>query len=45
MSDSTLPAVLMTIPWAQVPLALLGRVLPVIRETGRIGREFDSLGI
>jgi len=32
MWDSALSVVLLTIPWAQVPLTLLGRLLPVIRE-------------
>lgn len=45
MSDSTLPAVLLTIPWARVPLALLGRLLPVIRETAQLIQQFRTSDI
>ncbi len=45
MSDSTLPAVLLTIPWARVPLALLGRLLPVIREIVQLIQQFRTSDI
>lgn len=44
MSDSTLPA-LLTIPWAQVPMMLLGRLLPVIREMARLIQQFRTSDI
>jgi hypothetical protein len=45
MSDSTLPALLLTIPWAQVPLTLLGQLLPVIREIAQLIRQFRTSDI
>lgn len=45
MSHFTLPALLLTIPWAQVPLALLGRLLPVIREIAQLIHLFRTSDI
>ena len=45
MSDSTLPAVLLTIPWARVPRTLLGRLLPVIREIAPLIQQFRTSDI
>lgn len=45
MSNSTLSAVLLTIPWAQMPLTLLGQLLPVIREIALLIQQFRTSDI
>ena len=42
MRKSTLPALLLTIPWAQVSLTLLGWLLPVIREIAQLIEHFRT---
>lgn len=45
MPNSTLSALLLTIPRAEVPLALLGRRLPVIREIAQLIQHFRTSDI
>lgn len=45
MPNSTLSALLFTIPWAQVPLTLLGRLLPVIRQIAELIQQFRTSDI
>lgn len=45
MANSTLPAVLLTIPWTQVPLTLVGRLLPVVREIAQLIQQFRTSDI
>ena len=43
MPNSTLPALLLTVPWAEVPLALLERLLPVIRKIAQLIQQFRTI--
>lgn len=45
MSNSTLPAVLLTIPWVQVPLALLERLVPGVRKIAQLIHQFRTSDI
>lgn len=45
MSNSTLPAMLLIIPWTQTPLTLVGRLLPAIREITRLIQQFRTSDI
>ena len=45
MSDSTLPAALPTISWAQVPVTLPRWLLPLIREIAQLIQQFRTSDI